>query len=136
MDVWEGDGEARSGNEGQKRPVRGELELAGGNGRQRAGSGREGRVLLFYRCARLRGEANNIWGRSIWPGRGRRQATASGDAGGRAGTWQVEDEQGRRGSEQNQGRTGPFGRSRGSFLSPEYGRHERRDRCWQWQSRK
>ena len=47
MDVWEGDGEARSGNEGRKRPVRGELELAGGNGGQRAGSGREGRVLLL-----------------------------------------------------------------------------------------
>ena len=47
VDVWEGDGEARSGNEGRKRPVRGELELAGGNGGQRAGSGREGRVLLL-----------------------------------------------------------------------------------------
>ena len=47
VEVWEGDGEARSGNEGRKRPVRGELELAGGNGGQRAGSGREGRVLLL-----------------------------------------------------------------------------------------
>ena len=47
VDVWEGDGEARSGNEGRKRPVRGELELTGGNGGQRAGSGREGRVLLL-----------------------------------------------------------------------------------------
>ena len=47
VEVWEGYGEARSGNEGRKRPVRGELELAGGNGGQRAGSGREGRVLLL-----------------------------------------------------------------------------------------
>ena len=47
VEVWEGDGEARWGNAGRKRPVRGELELAGGNGGQRAGSGREGRVLLL-----------------------------------------------------------------------------------------
>ena len=57
---------------------------------------------------------------------------AIGDAGGRAGAWrgrvapgqvacgvwQVEDEPGRRGSEQNQGRAGPYGRSRGSLPSP------------------
>jgi len=32
---------------GWRTAVRGELELAGGNGGQRAGSGREGRVLLL-----------------------------------------------------------------------------------------
>ena len=32
VEVWEGDGKACSGNAGRKRPVRVELELAGGNG--------------------------------------------------------------------------------------------------------
>ena len=32
VEVCEGDGEACSGNAGRKQPVRGELELAGGNG--------------------------------------------------------------------------------------------------------
>ena len=112
--------------------------------------GARGEFCSFYRRARLRGEAHNVWGWSIWPGRGRRQATASGDAGGRAGAWrgrvapgqvacgawQVEDEPGQRGFEQNQGRAGPFGCSQGGFTLPEYGRRERRERCWQRQSRK
>ena len=72
-------------------------------------------------------------------GRGRRQATASGDAVWAAwrmagvvaavqvtmGAWQAEDEPGRRGSEQNQGRAGPYSHSRGGLPSPEYGRCER-----------
>ena len=83
-------------------------------------------------------------------GQGAEVGEASCDTGGRAGAWrgrvapgqvacgvwQVEDEPGRRGFEQNQGRVGPFGRSRGGFPLPEYGRRERRERCWQWQSRK
>ena len=67
----------------------------------------------IYRRARLRGEANNVWGRSIWPSRGRRQATASSDAVWAAWrmagvvaaaqvtmrAWQAEDEPGRCGFE-------------------------------------
>ena len=41
------------------------------------------------------------------------------------GAWQAEDEPGRLGFEQNQGRAGPYGRSRGGLPSPEYGRRER-----------
>ena len=70
MEVWEGDGEARSGNTGRKRLVRGELELAGGNGGQRAGFGRGGGFCSFYRRARLRGEASNAWGMPVWAGEG------------------------------------------------------------------
>ena len=75
--------------------------------------GARGGFCSFYRRARLRGEANNVWGRSIWPGTGRRQATASGDAVWAAwrmagvvaasqvtmGAWQAEDEPGRCGFE-------------------------------------
>ena len=99
-------------------------------------------MLLGVQCA--------IQGRLIRPGRGRRQSTASGDAVWAAwrmagvvaavqvtmGAWQAEDEPGRRGSEPNQGRAGPHGRSRGGLPSPEYGRRERREVCWRWQFRK
>ena len=108
----------------------------------------------FYR---REGEEDQLASDEVVPGGGRfgqggrrRQATASGDAVWAAwrmagvvaavqvtmGAWQAEDKPGRRGSEPNQGRAGPYGRSRGGLPSPEYGRRERRELCWRWQFRK
>jgi hypothetical protein len=65
--VWEGGGEAHSGNAGRRRPVRGELELTGGNGGC-GGCARARRVFYpFYRQGR-RGKV--VWERNASPGGG------------------------------------------------------------------
>ena len=76
VDVWEGDGEARSGNEGRKRPVRGELELAGGNGGFRArGEGSAPFIGALGFVEKKTTSGGGRFGRAGGGGRRRRAAT-------------------------------------------------------------
>ena len=77
VEAWKGGGAAGLGNGMVGRRRHGELcspMAMAGRGRDFV---HEGGFCSFYRRARLRGVANDVWGRLIWPGKGggrRRQA--------------------------------------------------------------
>jgi hypothetical protein len=76
VEVWEGDGEARSGNAGRKRPLRGEIELAGGNGGFRArGEGSAPLIGMLGFLAKQTMSGGGRFGRAGAGGRRRRAAT-------------------------------------------------------------